>query len=196
MVLNMNNNKKGNMFYLWFLIIIFNIFIALGFTFIVGFNNLAGSEIVDPIHGSVKDISEERTSTEIQDYIDDSRQAYYDNTIPFDLIIFGLIINFYFFLIYSAVQSRKESTFALFSLITFGMIFMLFLLGISIDIQEWILTQIYEPVFSDYEYTTPIMDWYFANVGIINLFLMILLLLINQFDKLKAKVGLAEDRDN
>lgn len=182
------NNRKGNMFYLWFLIIFFNIFIALAFTFIVGFNNLAGSEIIDPIHSSISDIAEDRTSNEIKNYIDDSRDKYYDNSIPFDLIIFALIIDFYFFLIFSAIQSRKESTFAVFSLITFGMIFVLFLLSISIDIQDWILTQIYVAVFEDISYSTPIMDWFFNNIGIISLFLMIILLLINQFDKLKQLI--------
>lgn len=182
------NNKKGNMIYLWFLIIIFNIFIALGFTFIVGFNNIAGTEIMDPIHSSISDIADDRTSTEIQNYIDDSRDKYYENNVPFDLIIFALIIDFYFFLIFSAIQSRKESSFAVFSLITFGMIFVLFLLSISIDIQEWILTQIYGAVFEDISYSTPIMDWFFNNIGIISLGLMIILLLINQFDKLKQLV--------
>lgn len=182
------NNKKGNMFYLWFLIIIFNIFIVMAFTFVVGFNNLAGGEIVDPIHESISTIAEDRTSVEIQNYIDESRDKYYENTIPFDLIMFGMVINFYFFLIYSAIQSRKENTFMVFSLITFGMIFMLFLLSISIDVQEWVLTQIYGAVFEDMSYSTPIMDWFFNNIGVISLFLMITLLLINQFDKLKALV--------
>lgn len=189
----LNNNKKSNMFYLWFLIIIFNIFIALGFTFIIGFNNLAGVEIVDPIHSSISDIADNRTSIEIQNYIDDSRDKYYENNIPFDLIMFGLIINFYFFLLFSAIQARKENTFTVFSLITFGMIFMLFMLSISIDVQEWVLTQIYGAVFEDISYSTPIMDWFFNNIGIISLVLMITLLLVNQFDKLKQLVFRNED---
>jgi len=178
-------NKKGNIFNLWFMIIAFNIFIAISFTMLIGFNNLAGSEIIDPIHTEVSKIAEDRTSTEIQDYIDNSRLKYYENQIPWDLIIFGLMINFYFFILYSAIQAKKASPFALFSILTFGSIFMLLLVGISIDIQEWILNEIYSDVFEDLSVSTPIMDWVFYNIGSICFIMALIVVLVNQFDRLK-----------
>lgn len=188
-------DKKGNIFSLWSMVIAFNIFIAIAFTFLVGFSNLAGSEIIDPIHQEISTIAEDRTSLQIQEHIDEAKTAYYANQIPWDLVIFGLMINFYFFIIYSAIKSAKASTFTVFTLLTFGVVFMLLLVSISVDIQEWLLNEIYTDVFEDLTITTPIMDWMFANIGLISFILCLLVVLVNQFDKLKllALGGLREE---
>jgi len=180
------NNKKGSIFSLWGMVVAFNIFIAIAFTMLIGFNNMAGTEIIDPIHSEISSIAEDMTSTEIQDFIDDSRTEYYNNTIPWDLVMFGLMINFYFFIIYSAIQTKKASSFTVFSLLTFGSIFMLLLVSVSIDVQEWILQEIYVDVFEDMSVATPIMDWFFLNVGVVSFTLALLVVLVNQFDKLRT----------
>jgi len=179
-------NKKGNIFSLWSMVIVFNVFIALAFTFLVGFGNLAGGEIIDPIHEEISGIAEDRTSLEIQNHIDDAQTKYYSNQLPWDLIMFGLMINFYFFILYSSIQSAKASTFTVFSMLTFGIIFLLLLVSISVDIQEWILSEIYTDVFEDLSVQTPIMDWMFANIGLISFIMCLILILVNQFDKLKV----------
>jgi len=178
-------NKKGNIFKLWFFVVLFNVFLALGFTLLVGFNNLATTEIVAPIHDAVSDIAVDRTSVEIQNHIDKAFTDYQENALPWDLIIFGLAINFYFFIIYSAIQTKKENPFIVFSMLTFGSIFLLLLISISMDVQAWILNEIYTPVFEDMAVDTPIMDWTFQNMGMIAFILAISIVLINQFDKLK-----------
>lgn len=182
------DNKRGNIFSLWFMIILFNVFLAVGFTFLIGFNNLATSEIMTPIHDEVKDIAEGRTSIAIQDHIDQAYIDYQENTIPWDLVMFGLMINFYFFILYSAIKTQKANPFIVFSLLTFGSIFILLLISISTDIQQWILTEIYSGVFEDLSINTPIMDWVFLNMGILSFVMALIVLLINQFDRLKKMI--------
>lgn len=177
---------KNSIFNLWTYIIVFNIFIAVAFTFLVGFNNLADAEIMTPIHGAVSDIAEEHTSTAIQDNIDKALSDYRANQLPWDLIIFGVTINFYFFILWSAIQVRKANPFIILSMLTFGMIFLLLLISVSIDVQEWVLNEIYTPVFEDLSFNTPLMDWFFANIGMISFILALVVILVNQFDKLKV----------
>ncbi len=181
-------NKKGSMLNLWFLIVMFNIFIAVSFTILVGFSNLATSEIVEPIHDITKDIANGRTSVEIQNHIDSSFESYKDNIFPWDLIIFALMINFYFFLIFSAIQQKGENPFILFSLLTFGSIFFLLLISISVDVQEWVIGEIYQDVFETSVIDTPLMDYVFQNMGMISFIMALVLVVINQFDKLKTMV--------
>jgi len=181
-------NKKGNILSLWSLILGFNIFIALAFTFLIGFNNMAGSEIIDPIHQEVSKVAEDRTSVEIQNHIDGAKVKYYENQIPWDLVMFGIMINFYFFILYSAIKTAKASSFTVFTLLTFGSIFLLLLISISVDVQQWILSEIYTDVFEDLSISTPIMDWVFLNIGMICFIMALVVVLVNQFDKLKNLV--------
>lgn len=179
-------NKKGNMFGLWFSIVVFNIFIVVAFTFLIGFNNIALDEIITPIHTTTSAVASNTTSLAIQTHIDDSYQAYQDNTIPWDLVMFGLMINFYFGLIYSAIRSKKESSFTVFSMLTFGSIFLLLLISVSVDVQTWFLNELYIDVFEDLSVNTPIMDWLFQNMGMVSFIMAMLVLLVNQFDRLKT----------
>ena len=178
-------NKKASILNLWFMIVAFNIFIAIGFTILVGFNNMALDQIVTPIYNEVSDVASTRTSVDIQNHIDDAYQGYQDNSLPWDLIIFGLIINFYFFILFSAIKTRKENPFIVFSLLTFGSIFLLLLISISVDVQTWIINEIYVDVFEDLSYNTPIMDWMFLNIGLVSFIMAMTVILVNQFERLK-----------
>lgn len=179
--------KKGNLniFSLWMMIIVFNVFLAVGYTFLIGFNNLATTEIMDPIYTTISDMAEDHTSVQMQNYIDQSYTDYLDVFINWDLIMFGIMINFYFFILYSAIQMKKANPFVFFSMVTIGSIFLLLLISVSIDVQQWILAEIYGDVFEDLTYSTPIMDWVFTNMGMVAFILAMIVLLVNQFDRLK-----------
>lgn len=188
------NNNKGNLLSLWGMILVFNIFLAMAFTMLIGFNNMAGSEIIDPLHTEVSKIAENRTSVQIQNHIDDARTQYYAQQIPWDLIMFGLMINFYFFILYSAIQTRKANPFIVFSMLTFGSIFFLLLVSISVDVQQWILQEIYMDVFEDLSVSTPIMDLVFLNIGLICFIMALIVVIVNQFDKLKELIFRGDEK--
>jgi len=178
-------NKKGDVLGLWFMIVVFNIFLVIAFTFLIGFDNMALDEIVTPIYDVTSSAAENLTSLAIQAHIDDAYVKYQENSIPWDIVMFGLMINFYFGILHSAIRAKKENAFTIFSLLTFGSIFLLLLISVSVDVQTWFLTEIYGDVFEDLSYSTPIMDWIFQNIGMISFILALVVLLVNQFDRLK-----------
>lgn len=178
-------NKKGDVLGLWFMIVVFNIFLVIAFTFLIGFDNMALDEIVTPIYDVTSSAAENLTSPAIQAHIDDAYVKYQENSIPWDIVMFGLMINFYFGILHSAIRAKKENAFTIFSLLTFGSIFLLLLISVSVDVQTWFLTEIYGDVFEDLSYSTPIMDWIFQNIGMISFILALVVLLVNQFDRLK-----------
>lgn len=173
---------------LWYSLVIFNIVLAIVFTILVGFYNLSDTEIIKPIHNVTSQIAQERTSEEIQNSIDKAYTDYTELYIPFDLIMLGLIINTYAGLIYSSIKNQKESVFSFFGLLTFGSILFLFIIGISTQVQDWVIVELYLNVFEESSVATPLMDYFFSNVGLISFFMGVILLVINQIDQLKTKL--------
>lgn len=170
---------------LWSFVITFNIFIAICFTILVGVYNLSDTNIIDPIYNTTYTVADSSASETTKAHLTNVRDDFNSLVIPFDLIMFALIVNTYFGMLYGSIQSQKLNAFAFFSLLTFGSILMLLMISISIDVQDWIITELYLEVFEESSVATPLMDWFFANIGIISFLMAVILLIVNQIDELK-----------
>lgn len=95
--------------------------------------------------------------------------------------LFGFLFVFVSTLII-AIKSRSVSNMAFFGHLTFVISFSLMILGIMVQVIQWVKSEIYDRVLINLPYTTPIMDYVLSNIGIVCTLWGFLLILINKLD--------------
>lgn len=105
--------------------------------------------------------------------------------IGFISFIFGSVVVSY--------NARRLSYFGVFSFSVIGLVIFTYIGGIFIDLTSWFQINVLEAVFPNLLDSAPIFSWYLDNLGLINLFLLVVCVIANfvefDFDKFFSKKG-------
>ena len=83
---------------------------------------------------------------------------------------------------YSSYFSKREGYFSAISLMTYGVLILLFISAWFIELSEWFNTEIVNAVLPALSLSTPFYTYYLAHAGVINAILIVLCILLNVFD--------------
>lgn len=97
-----------------------------------------------------------------------------------DKIFMLTLAGFYMLLIRNSYYAKRVGYFTLFSLITFGLIFFLFMLSIYAELAEWSYN-LFMSAIPSVVAKVPFYTWYIDNIGLVNLFVISICILVNFF---------------
>ena len=83
---------------------------------------------------------------------------------------------------YSSYFSKREGYFGAVSLMTYGVLILLFISSWFIELSEWFNTEIVSSVLPSLSLSTPFYTYYLAHAGVVNAILIVLCILLNVFD--------------
>lgn len=186
-------NKKGNMLesMLYFTIIpliLISSIIVFYFFFVVGNNNVA-VPLVDAGLNSFND-------TVIVNGLNDAGDFYHDFNLSF--IDYGCLLSLVMVTAISLIISyfsRNLNYFTFLSLLTYGLMFVLFILGI-VEIYTDFFYDTLINLFPTLIIHLPIFNWFLTNVGVYCLVLFCIMLLINQLDFDLAIINNRKKKEN
>lgn len=121
-------------------------------------------------------------SSTMQDYIQEQPDNFNAVIVPYDLYFLLSFLATFISSVIVSYKSREESFMSFFGLITIGMMIFLFVLGFMQTVQDWIITNLIEGFLEFDLITTPIINWYFDNVEIINFAWAAILIIINKIN--------------
>lgn len=113
-----------------------------------------------------------------------------------DFFWFASFVAFSITFLVACYRAEREGYLSLFSLLTFGIMLMLFMSGIFMQVSEWFNTVIYDYLLSGISFNTPLFNWYLANYGKYNIILAIVGIILNFVDFDFSKILQRKDKEN
>ncbi len=114
--------------------------------------------------------------------INNIQQDYNAFLFPYDLFFLALWISSFSLTIHSAYKTKKQGVFSFFGYIFIGSLIVLLVTSFISQITTWFMDSIFNPMFSDSNVSIPIITFYFANMGLVNLIWWMILILVNVLD--------------
>ena len=121
-------------------------------------------------------------SSTMKTVISDTETNYNNTVIPYDLIFITGVIFLFIANVVSSFKARKEGFLSFFGLVTIGNMMFFLILTILEDVRVWLFDNFIYSVFGNGVASTPLIDAFYNNFGVIAVIWIGLMLLINQFD--------------
>lgn len=138
--------------------------------------------------GSIVDVSENITmSAQAHESIEKAETELNSYVIEYDLFFLSFILTAFIESLYLAQLSKKEGYFSFLTLLFFGSLFILGLVGILTTVTEWFVEELFKPLLGSAYPSLPIMTFFVDNMGIISFLWFIILLFVNQLDFILPK---------
>lgn len=96
----------------------------------------------------------------------------------------------------SAYYTKREGYFSALAFLTYGIMSVLFILGIFTTLSTWFQTEFIGKVMPNLVYTTPFFNLYLANVGLISTLLIALAIILNFVDFELTRFNIRKDAEN
>lgn len=163
------------------LVIGFTVMFIIIFFVAIFMHDIGRTEILDKID-DFANASETQlgVSEDMKTHIHSLPDEYSSTTIPYDLFFSLAFIFMYSTALYSAAKSREENMFKFFGMLYFGLIAVLFVLGVIGIIADWLIVNLIEGFVGFDLTTTPIINAYITNITIINFLLIGILFLVSK----------------
>ena len=121
-------------------------------------------------------------SGSMQTHIHSLYEDYQNLNVPYDL---GFVITFILFFsssIWSAHKSKELGWLSFFGVLTIGFMIFLFTTGFIVTIKDWFVLNLIENFLGFELATVPIFNYYINNMGMINLFWFVVLMVVNKLN--------------
>lgn len=112
-----------------------------------------------------------------------------------DLLWVVTFIIFSFSFLKSAYYAKREGYLSALSFLTFGIMVVLFVMGIFVTLSEWFQAEFIAKLMPTLLYSTPFFSMYLNNIGLINTSLIFLAIVLNFVDLELAKFNFRKQND-
>jgi hypothetical protein len=112
-----------------------------------------------------------------------------------DLLWVITFIIFAYTFLKSAYYAKREGYLSALSFLTFGIMVVLFVLGIFVTLSEWFQAEFIAKVMPTLLYSTPFFSMYLDNIGLVNTILIFLAIILNFVDLELAKFNFRKQND-
>ena len=181
--------KKGSMFSVVLIIVSVTILLLLLLFSIIGFHQIGGEYIIDSFMDASDTMADSGQLPAASNTTSYAIKATYDEIKwPFDLYFLAFFILGFMTTIFSAYKTRKMGYMSFFGMLTIGSMVFLVVISFLDQFSTWFLQDFFYKVFDAPALATPIMNYYFAHLGIISIIWFVVLLLVNQID-IKFNMG-------
>jgi len=175
-------NKKGILKIMW-IITIFGV-IALFFMFGLIFVKEAGDQYLsEPLTNIALNVLNTTSApSNFSNTITNIQTTYNGINLPYDLffLIFWIIESGGVF--YLAYKVKKYPIYSWIGLVFIGSMMFLLITGFVAQFTDWFIANFYDLLFSSLNLNTPIMDFYFNNMALINYLTFAIALFLNRID--------------
>jgi len=176
------NNNKGIINLLW-IITIFGV-VALIFMFGLIFIKEAGDQFLGtPLTNTALSVLNNSPAPQNFSNSINTIQSTYDGIdLPYDLffLIFWILESGGVF--YLAYKVKKASIYSWIGMVFIGSMMFLLITGFVAQFTDWFIANFYDLLFSGINLSTPIMDFYFENMALINYLTFAIALFLNRID--------------
>jgi hypothetical protein len=186
-------NKRGSMLESFGIIVMFSmmcisVFFLFYFLFVSG-NNFVAIPLINSINST--DLNESMKAGAVA-----AGESYQETNLQMiDWGFLGSLISMTGLGLYISYYSRNLDYYSFIGLLTYGLMFLLFILGIILEYTNW-LYNILINLFPTLVIDLPIFNWLLSNIGIYTLVLCSTMLLINQLDFDLAVINRRKDKEN
>lgn len=186
-------NNKG-WFNLMFGILIFGV-IVLVLMFGIIFMKEAGDQYLGtPLKNIGENVLDNSNAPhEFSNTLDSIETNYNDLLLPYDIIFLIFWIFFSGSVFILAYQTSRLGIYHWVGMLFIGSLFFLLITGFVAQFTDWFITNFYNVLFSDVTLNTPIMDFYFSNMALINYLTFAICLFMNIIRKINIDDGRVEE---
>jgi len=180
------NNKKGALSYVFTSVMILAVF---GFIFLFMSNLFVGigdTYILSTVESvSLDIINTTGISPTMETIVKNVRTDFATNvsSFPYDLVFLSSIISLFVSNLIFSWKARKYGYFSFFGILSIGMIFFLSFLSVMEQVRTYLMNNYFYAIFGHPLLVTPLIDWFNSNFTLIALVWVMLMLLVNQFDR-------------
>ena len=95
----------------------------------------------------------------------------------------------------SSYNAKREGYFSVISLMTYGIMVLLFISSIFLELATWFNTEIVDKALPTLTTSTPFFSYYLAHAGVFNAIIIVVCILLNVFDFDFATYGARKDKE-
>lgn len=163
------------------------LFFMIGFTitfFVALFlHDIGRTEVLDNVDNFITEYeSSQPLSSAMSAYIHAQPDEYSALTIPYDLFFLATFIFFFITSLYSAYKTQEAGWFSFFGGLTLLLVIFLFVGTFATTLTNWITQTLIEDFIGFSLNNTPIIQYYYDNLGIINFIWALLLIFVNKLN--------------
>ena len=178
----MKLNKKG-LNNLMFIIIIFGVIALITMFGLIFVKEVGDQYLSEPLTDiSLEILNNTNSPSDFSTTINNAEIAYNNIVIPYDLLFLIIWIMVLGGVFVTAYKVKKMPVYSWLGMLFIGSMMFLLITGFIAQFTDWFLDSFYNNLFSDIDLNTPIMDFYFENMSLINFVTFAIALLLNRID--------------
>lgn len=161
------------------------LFFMIGFTitfFIAVFlHDIGRTEVLDNVDSFITTYeSSQPLSSEMSTFIHNQPAVYSALTIPYDLFFLVIFLFFFVSSVFTAYKTQETGWFSFFGGITLMLVVFLFISTFATTLTDWIINTLIVDFVGFDMGNTPIIQYYYDNLGLINFIWALIILFVNK----------------